>query len=48
MLQVHRQALKETVMTIIALGISGLAAAAVVALGLAGVLSEAHRAPDQP
>jgi hypothetical protein len=35
-------------MTIIALGISGLAAAAVVALGLAGVLSEAHRAPDQP
>jgi hypothetical protein len=34
--------------TLIALGLSGLAAAAVIAVGLAGVLSEAHRAPDQP
>ena len=33
--------------TTIALGLGGFTAAALVALGLAGVLSELHRAPDQ-
>ena len=31
----------------IARGVGGLTAAALVALGVAGVLSEVHRAPDQ-
>ncbi len=34
-------------MTIVAWSLGGLTAAAVLALGLAGVLSEVHRAPDQ-
>jgi hypothetical protein len=32
----------------IARAIGGLTATALVALGVAGVLSEVHRAPDQP
>jgi hypothetical protein len=38
---------KEIAVTILTRGIGGLAVAAVVALGVAGVLSEAHRAPGQ-
>ena len=34
-------------MSIVVRGACGLTAAALVALGLVGVLSEAHRAPDQ-
>jgi hypothetical protein len=39
---------RETLMTIITRGLGGLTAAALVALGVAGLLSEVHRAPDQP
>jgi hypothetical protein len=48
MLQPTMRRWKETAMTFIARGVGGLAAAVLVAFGLAGILSEAHRAPDQP
>jgi hypothetical protein len=35
-------------MTILARGMGGLTAGALLALGVLAVLSEAHRAPDQP
>ena len=35
-------------MTTFTRGLGGLTAAALVALGVAGLLSEVHRAPDQP
>ena len=38
---------KEIEVTILTRGLGGLTVAALLALGLAGVLSEAHRAPDQ-
>ncbi len=40
--------IKETVMSIVVRGAVGLTAAALAAFTLIGVLSEAHRAPDQP
>jgi hypothetical protein len=38
---------KEIEVTILTRALGGLTVAAVLALGFAGVLSEAHRAPDQ-
>ncbi len=44
-----RQAKETPLMTLmIARGLGGLTAAALLALGVAGVLAETHRAPDQP
>ncbi len=39
---------QENTMSILAASMAGLTAAALLALGAIGVLSEAHRAPDQP